>query len=184
MAGILDEAPPGSIPTGKITFSRLGTLRPLPYRLVVMLNLDSGVFPRREQKNTFDLMSILPAQRGDRSRLIDEQGAFLDGLLLAQDACWLFYNGFDVSDTQPRHPSGTLQELVEFLGEMLETPALLHHQIVHHHTLEPFELMNFQTGSAAKLIDQEVHAESASLAGLDALGAVPASYLLPRSYQG
>lgn len=181
IAGILDEAPPGSIPTGKITFSRLGTLRPLPYRLVVMLNLDSGVFPRRDPQNTFDLMSILPAQRGDRSRLIDDQGAFLDGLLLAQDACWLFYNGFDVSDTQPRHPSGTLQELVEFIGDMLENPALLYHQIVHHHTLEPFELMNFQAASAVRLIGQEPHIESANLANL---GVLPRRYLLPRSYQG
>lgn len=181
IAGILDEAPPGSIPTGKITFSRLGTLRPLPYRLVVMLNLDSGVFPRRDPQNTFDLMSILPAQRGDRSRLIDDQGAFLDGLLLAQDACWLFYNGFDVSDTQPRHPSGTLQELVEFMGDMLENPVLLYHQIVHHHTLEPFELMNFQAASAVRLMGQEPHIESANLANL---GVLPRRYLLPRSYQG
>lgn len=176
IVGILDEAPPGSIPTGKITFSRLGTLRPLPYRLVVMLNLDSGVFPRRDPQNTFDLMSILPAQRGDRSRLIDDQGAFLDGLLLAQDACWLFYNGFDVSDTQPRHPSGTLQELVEFIGDMLETPALLYRQIVHHHTLEPFELSNFQAAHRQAGHEQRQpqlvnHAELASTG-------------LPRGYQG
>ncbi|XID74568.1 exodeoxyribonuclease V subunit gamma [Alkanindiges sp. WGS2144] len=144
---ILEQAPPGSIPTGKITFSRLGTLRPLPYRLVVMLNLDSGLFPARDNKNTFDLMSVMPAQRGDRSRQIDEQGAFLDGLLLAQDACWMFYNGFDAGDSHPRQPSGTLQELIEFVDSMLKPeplgqPTLVH--IVHYHTLEPFEANNFQ----------------------------------------
>lgn len=146
---ILEEAPPGSIPTGKITFSRLGTLRPLPYRLIVMLNLDSGIFPARDYQSTFDLMSVMPSQRGDRSRLIDEQGAFLDGLLLAQDACWLFYNGFDVSDAHPRQPSGTLQELIEFIGGMLkpsssgQTSESPLQQIVHAHSLEPFETVNF-----------------------------------------
>lgn len=168
---ILEQAPPGSVPTGKITFSRLGTLRPLPYKLVVMLNLDSGLFPARDTKNTFDLMSVMPAQRGDRSRLIDEQGAFLDGLLLAQEACWLFYNGFDVSDTQPRQPSGTLQELIEFIRDMLETPDMLYAHIVHYHTLEPFELMNFQ----ARTTDPDVTSGE---------GKNQFSHTKPRSYQG
>lgn len=168
---ILAQAPPGSVPTGKITFSRLGTLRPLPYKLVVMLNLDSGLFPARDNKNTFDLMSVMPAQRGDRSRLIDEQGAFLDGLLLAQEACWLFYNGFDVSDTQPRQPSGTVQELIEFIRDMLEIPDMLYAHIVHYHTLEPFELMNFQAGT----LDADVVS-----------GQSPSrlNHRQPRSYQG
>lgn len=119
IASILQEAPPGSIPTGKITFSRLGTLRPLPYKLVVMLNLDSGVFPARDRKNTFDLINEMQARRGDRSRQSDDEGAFLDGLLLAQQACWMFYNGFSTNDTQVRQPSGILQQLIEFLDKML-----------------------------------------------------------------
>lgn len=31
-------------PTGQITFAQIGQIRPLPYRLIVMLNLDAGQF--------------------------------------------------------------------------------------------------------------------------------------------
>ncbi|RYY77838.1 MAG: exonuclease V subunit gamma [Moraxellaceae bacterium] len=154
IAAILQEAPPGSIPTGKITFSRMGTLRPLPYQLVVMLNLDSGVFPARDRKNTFDLINEMQARRGDRSRQSDDEGAFLDGLLLAQQACWMFYNGFSPNDTQARQPSGILQQLIEFLANMLEIPAESSCQalnqpktalelLVRQHSLQPFESTNF-----------------------------------------
>ena len=115
----LETAPPGSIPSGRMTFARLGTLRPLPYRLIVMLGLEAGQFPNRDQKNTFDLMAVLPSQLGDRSREDDDLGAFLDGLLLAQEACWLFYNGFDVADPHPRQPAGPVQELIDYLNHAL-----------------------------------------------------------------
>lgn len=154
IAAILQEAPPGSIPTGKITFSRLGTLRPLPYQLVVMLNLDSGVFPARDRKNTFDLINEMQSRPGDRSRQSDDEGAFLDGLLLAQQACWMFYNGFSPNDTQARQPSGILQQLIEFLANMLKIPAESACQalgqpktaldlLVRRHSLQPFESTNF-----------------------------------------
>ncbi len=149
---LIAQAPPGSVPSGKVTFTRLGTLRPLPYRLVVMLNLDAGIFPSREIKNSFDLMNIMPARKGDRSRYDDDQGAFLDGLLLAQDACWLFYNGFDVSDPHERQPSGTLQELLDHFEKLLK-PTVEHtkplQQLIHHHSLEPFEISNFQPDATA-----------------------------------
>ena len=54
-------------------------------------------------------MNSLKPQLGDRSRLDDDQGAFLDALLLAQDNLWLFYNGFDVDDGEARDPSTSLQ---------------------------------------------------------------------------
>lgn len=152
VAQLIAQAPPGSLPTGRVTFARLGTLRPLPYQLVVMLNLDAGVFPSREVKNSFDLMSVLPARRGDRSRYDDDQGAFLDGLLLAQDACWLFYNGFDVSDPHPRQPSGTLQELIDYLLMLIKPFAgqpKASQQLLRQHTLEPYEQANFQPDSTA-----------------------------------
>ena len=169
IGSILQEAPPGSIPTGKITFSRMGTLRPLPYKLVVMLNLDSGVFPARDRKNTFDLINEMQSRRGDRSRQSDDEGAFLDGLLLAEQACWMFYNGFSANDTQARQPSGILQQLIEFLDNMLvaepdesESEVQTHNHIQNHnhdhsqiqpklamdyiiqrHSLQPFETTNF-----------------------------------------
>ena len=102
-------------PTGHITFAQIGQLRPLPYQLVVCLNMDTGTFPNRDAHIPFDLMELLQAELGDRSRLEDDQGAFLDALLQAQDQFWLFYNGFDVQDAEVRDPSSIVQELVQHL---------------------------------------------------------------------
>ena len=149
----LTQAMQSSIPTGSVTFARLGTMRPLPYRLIAVLNLDTGKFPKREQKNTFDLIGALPPVIGDRARTEDDLGAFLDALLLASEACWLFYNGQDVQDDQPRLPAAPVQELMDFLRDHLakeidsddeqKTVSPLDRYIHHRHTLLPFERENF-----------------------------------------
>ncbi|MDR0236409.1 exodeoxyribonuclease V subunit gamma [Acinetobacter sp.] len=110
--GQIDQA----LPTGQITFSQIGQIRPLPYKLIILLNLDGGKFPDRDVHVPFDLMQILKPQLGDRSRLDDDQGAFLDALLLAQENLWLFYNGFDVNDGEVRDPSSVLQELINHIA--------------------------------------------------------------------
>ena len=119
--GTLDSQIDSALPTGQITFSQIGQIRPLPYKLIVMLSLDSGKFPNRSGTLPFDLMQLLRPQLGDRSRLEDDQGAFLDALLLAQENLWLFYNGFDVSDGEVREPSSVLQELITHIALISKT---------------------------------------------------------------
>jgi exodeoxyribonuclease V gamma subunit len=70
-------------------------------------------------------MQILKPQLGDRSRLDDDQGAFLDALLLAQENLWLFYNGFDVSDGEVREPSSVLQELINHIALIAQSETAL-----------------------------------------------------------
>ena len=109
-------------PTGQITFSQIGHIRPIPYRLIVLLSLDTGKFPNRDSHIPFDLMDVLRQQLGDRSRLEDDQGAFLDAVLLAQDQLWLFYNGFDISDGEVREPSSVLQGFRDHLALIVKSP--------------------------------------------------------------
>lgn len=105
----------GSEPTGAITFCRMGTVRPVPYKLVVLLNMNIGEYPQREQPNHFNLMQAGQAQVGDRQREDDETGAFLDALMMAEQACWFFYNGFSTTDIHTHLPANPLQELMLFL---------------------------------------------------------------------
>lgn len=109
-------------PTGQITFSQIGQIRPIPYRLIVLLNLDTGKFPNRDSHIPFDLMDALRQQLGDRSRLEDDQGAFLDAVLLAQEQLWLFYNGFDINDGEVREPSSILQGFRDHLALVVKAP--------------------------------------------------------------
>ena len=151
-------------PTGQITFSQIGQIRPIPYRLIVLLNLDTGKFPNRDSHIPFDLMDALRQQLGDRSRLEDDQGAFLDAVLLAQEQLWLFYNGFDVNDGEVREPSSVLQGFRDHLGliikpdladsfantetsctddyKALQIPSKLY-PLYHLHRLQPFDPLGF-----------------------------------------
>ena len=158
-------------PTGQITFSQIGQIRPVPYKLIVMLGLDSGKFPNRSQHLPFDLMDLLKPQLGDRSRLEDDQGAFLDNLLLAQESLWLFYNGFDINDGEVRDPSTVLQELIQHLAFIVqskqpdaainetvnihgvEVPEQLQ-SLYHVHPLLPFDPIGFESVKPVRYQDQ------------------------------
>ncbi|ENX17276.1 exodeoxyribonuclease V, gamma subunit [Acinetobacter sp. CIP 64.2] len=145
-------------PTGQITFSQIGQIRPLPYRLIVLLNLDTGKFPNRDSHIPFDLMDVLRQQLGDRSRLEDDQGAFLDAVLLAQEQLWLFYNGFDINDGEVREPSSVLQNFRDHLALIVGTSAEIQYAdhvemqkiapaqlypLYHLHPLQPFDPLGF-----------------------------------------
>ncbi|MCH7330028.1 exodeoxyribonuclease V subunit gamma [Acinetobacter modestus] len=162
-------------PTGQITFSQIGQIRPIPYRLIVLLNLDTGKFPNRDSHIPFDLMDALRQQLGDRSRLEDDQGAFLDAILLAQEQVWLFYNGFDLNDGEVREPSSVLQGFREHLAlivkptsredgpplseadlaglKALQVPAQLY-PLYHLHRLQPFDPLGFVSDRPVRFQDQ------------------------------
>ena len=106
-------------PTGVITFGRFGALRNVPFGLVVMLNMDLAEFPNRDRDNRYDLMKAGLARRGDRFSEDDDNGAFLDALLCARNACWIFYNGQRLTDTHEHLPANPVSELLQFLkGEV------------------------------------------------------------------
>ena len=106
-------------PTGVITFGRFGALRNVPFDLVVMLNMDLSEFPGRDLDNRYDLMKATNARRGDRVSEDDDNGAFLDALLCARSACWIFYNGQSLLDTHEHLPANPVSELLQFLqGEV------------------------------------------------------------------
>ncbi|HCI76609.1 MULTISPECIES: exodeoxyribonuclease V subunit gamma [unclassified Psychrobacter] len=106
-------------PTGVITFGKFGALRNVPFELVVMLNMDLSEFPGRDRDNRYDLMKATNSRRGDRVSEDDDNGAFLDALLCARSACWMFYNGQSLTDTHEHLPANPVSELLQFLqGEV------------------------------------------------------------------
>lgn len=106
-------------PTGVITFGRFGALRNVPFELVVMLNMDISEFPGRDRDNRYDLIKATKSRRGDRVSEDDDNGAFLDAMLCARSACWIFYNGQSLTDTHEHLPANPVSELLQFLqGEV------------------------------------------------------------------
>lgn len=105
--------------TGRINFSQIGKIRPLPYKLIILLNMDNGVFPNRDYPKAFDLLNYVRPKLGDRSRLEDHQGAFLDAILQAQQQVWFFYTGFDVDSGEILDPSSVLIEFQRHLAQII-----------------------------------------------------------------
>jgi len=166
--GELESQQVSAEPTGVITFGRFGALRNVPFDLVVMLNMNLSEFPARDRDNRYDLMKTTNARRGDRVSEDDDNGAFLDALLCARSACWIFYNGQSLTDTHEHLPANPVSELLQFLqGEVqwqvnsLETlpenidptteslkrylPKLINQWLVTEHPALPFHNSLFET---------------------------------------
>ncbi|ERL54652.1 exodeoxyribonuclease V subunit gamma [Psychrobacter aquaticus] len=165
-------------PTGVITFGRFGALRNVPFELVVMLNMDLSEFPARDRDNRYDLIKATNARRGDRVSEDDDNGAFLDALLCARSACWIFYNGQSLTDMHEHLPANPVSELLQFLqGEVqwqvnsLETlpenidptteslkrylPKLIKQWLVTEHPALPFHRSLFETEVEDDTFEQE-----------------------------
>ena len=155
----LDDPALGGVPTGRITFSALPSLRGLPYRMVCVLGLNDGAFPSANRPAEFDLIAQHP-RPGDRQRRQDERNLFLDLVLAARETLHLSHTGRSVRDNSRLPPSVLVAELLDVLVPALDAPrdqALA--QLVVEHPLQAFDVRGFQAGSDHRL--RSFHAEYA-----------------------
>ncbi len=129
----------GGVPTGAITFSNLASLRSLPARVVALIGLDDGAWPRAAAPQPFDLLAAQP-RAGDRQPRQEQRQLVLEALLAARDVLHLSHSGRSLQDDSPRPPSVLLAELADFLG-----PALTRVE----HPLQPFSPRAFDPAKPA-----------------------------------
>lgn len=137
--------------TGAVTFCTMVPMRSLPFRLVCLLGLDDGVFPRRNPPTGFDLIARHP-RRGDRARRLDDRYLLLETLLSARQALYLSYVGRDPRDNAVLPPSVLLSEVLEAI-DLTALPDAEGRQasarLLIGHPLQPFAPDNFTGGSRA-----------------------------------
>lgn len=139
LAQVLDDPARGGVPTGRVTFSAMSSLRGLPFRVVCVLGLNDGDFPSAQRPVEFDLMAAAP-RPGDRQRRTDERNVFLDLLLAARDRLHLSYTGRSVRDNAPLPPSVLVAELLEnLLPAMDASPERARARLVVEHPLQAFD---------------------------------------------
>ncbi|MDH4391824.1 MAG: exodeoxyribonuclease V subunit gamma [Aquabacterium sp.] len=156
----LDDPARGGVPTGRITFSALPSLRSLPYRMVCVLGLNDGAFPSANRPAEFDLIAQHP-RPGDRQRRQDERNLFLDLLLAARERLYLSHTGRSVRDNSHLPPSVLVSELLDTLVPAIAAPraAVLAHLVVQH-PLQAFDVRGFQPAGDVRL--RSFHAEYAA----------------------
>ncbi len=99
---------------GGITFCGMVPQRAIPFRMIAVLGLNEGDYPRAPARDGLDLMQV-QRRLGDRDVRDDDRYLFLETLMSARDALHLSYVGEGARDARPRNPAAPLAELMQFL---------------------------------------------------------------------
>ena len=143
--GLADTSTGGFI-SGGITFATLVPMRSIPFRMVCLMGMNDGEYPREVRPQSFNLIATGQAQRGDRSKKHDDRYLFLEALLSARDVFYASYIGRSMHDNKEHPPSAVLAQLQNYLADIF--PALCTHQ----HALQPFNTAYYQGDKQSSFI--------------------------------
>ncbi|MCD6430946.1 MAG: exodeoxyribonuclease V subunit gamma [Deltaproteobacteria bacterium] len=134
---------------GGITFSSILPLRALPARMICLLGLNDGEFPRSHRPPSYDLITALP-RSGDRTARDEDRYLFLETLLAARKSLILSYIGRDPKDNHLCPPSVVVSELLDYIEEYFTVSSeagsgVLRDLLLYDHPPQPFSLRYFET---------------------------------------
>jgi exodeoxyribonuclease V gamma subunit len=153
--------------TGHLTICTLVPMRSVPHRVVCLLGLDDGVFPRKAPRDGDDLMLGDP-RVGERDARTEDRQQLLDALMAATDRLIITYTGNDERTNLPRPPAVPVGELLD----VVDRAGAPRDQVVVRHPLQPFDQRNFAPG---ELVPDRVWSfDRVTLRGALALGAARA----------
>src|SRR5204862_390402 len=98
--------------TGHLTVCTLYPMRSVPHRVVCLLGLDDGAFPRKAPRDGDDLMLEEP-HIGERDPRSEDRQLLLDALLAATDNLVITYAGNDERTNIRRPPAVPVGELLD-----------------------------------------------------------------------
>lgn len=133
---------------GGITVCGMVPQRAIPFRVVAVLGLNEGEYPRNDVDAGLDPIGRPGLRRlGDRDVRSDDRYLFLETLMSARDALHLSYVAFDDVDGSVRNPAAPLAELIAALppGEHIDNVDVAPAWRVDH-ALQPFDTRYFEGG--------------------------------------
>ena len=89
-------------------------MRSVPHRVVCLLGLDDGEFPRKSVRDGDDLVLRDP-HVGDRDSRTEDRQMLLDALMAATDRLIVTYTGKDERTNTPRPPAVPVGELLDVI---------------------------------------------------------------------
>jgi len=102
---------------GQVTFCSMLPMRSIPFKIIAVLGLNDGEFPRQRVPLGFDLMANTKALLGDRSRRGDDRYLFLEAIISARKSLYLSFQGKNIKNNSEKQPSIVLKELMAYLQQ-------------------------------------------------------------------
>lgn len=136
-----------SFRTGSLTVCTLVPMRSVPHRVVCLLGMDDGAFPRQGVPDGDDILARNP-RTGERDPRSEDRQLFLDAICAAQEHLIITYTGADPrsgADVPPCVPLGELLDALGATARAADGGSVLR-QVVRHHPLQSFDRRNFVAG--------------------------------------
>lgn len=136
---------------GAVNVCTLMPMRAIPFRLVCLLGMNDGDYPRAQAPLDFDLMAT-DYRPGDRSRREDDRYLLLEALLSARDSLYVSWVGRSIRDNSERSPSVLIGQLRDHLGagwQCADSGVDLLDVLTTEHPLQPFSHQYFDGSHAA-----------------------------------
>ncbi|WP_248744055.1 MULTISPECIES: exodeoxyribonuclease V subunit gamma [unclassified Pseudomonas] len=133
---------------GAVNFCTLMPMRAIPFKLVCLLGMNDGDYPRAQPPLDFDLMGS-DYRPGDRSRREDDRYLLLEALLSARHQLYISWVGRSIRDNSERPPSVLIGQLRDHLANgwrMTDDGTDLLHAMTQEHPLQPFSSRYFHEG--------------------------------------
>lgn len=140
---------------GSVNFCTLMPMRAIPFKVVCLLGMNDGDYPRAQPPLDFDLMGS-DYRPGDRSRREDDRYLLLEALLSARNQLYISWVGRSIRDNSERPASVLVGQLRDHLASGWQlaglenqeaTPDALLHALTLEHPLQPFSARYFHEGN-------------------------------------
>jgi exodeoxyribonuclease V gamma subunit len=130
--------------SGGVTFCTLMPMRAVPFKVVCLLGMNDGDFPRRGHQSDFDLLALPGMGRpGDRSRRDDDRYLMLEALLAAREKLYVSWVGRNVRDNTEQPASVLVSQLRDYLRAGWDLDLDERTTV---HALQPFSRRYFEQG--------------------------------------
>jgi exodeoxyribonuclease V gamma subunit len=130
--------------TGTLTVATLVPMRSVPHRVVCLLGLDDGVFPRAGVDDGDDVLAREPLV-GERDPRSEDRQLLLDAVCAAAGHLVVLHSGADPRTGARRPPAVPVNELLDAVAATAGPEALA--RVVVRHPLQPFDARNFTAGA-------------------------------------
>jgi exodeoxyribonuclease V gamma subunit len=130
--------------TGTLTVCTMVPMRSVPHRVICLVGLDDGVFPRPALPDGDDVLARRP-MTGERAIRSEDRQLLLDAICATTETLVITYTGTDEHTGHPRPPSVPLAELLDALDQTTSAPV--RKRLLIEHPLQPFDIRNVTPGA-------------------------------------